>query len=262
VVDVEQWAEVRRMKRVEGLSAREISRRTGLARDTVGKLLGAEVPPRYSRARAGSILDPFKDWICEQLLGDPKVPSQRLRELAGEIGYVGGKSIFDAYVREVRPRFLVKRTFQRTVYRPAELIQCDLWEPSEHVPVGYGQTRRGWVVTTQSCWSRAFAGTLIFSKEAPDILAGLARSISRLGVRPEKLVWDRESAIAGRGKPSVPFLSFCGQLEVGSFLTLVMLRRRGSSSVSIGSFARISSRVGSSRTTWTSKTSWTGGLRR
>jgi transposase len=215
VVGVEQWAEVRRMKRVEGLSAREIGRRTGLARDTVSRLLAAEEPPRYSRAPAGSILDPFKDWVCQQLQADPKVPSQRLRELAGELGYVGGKTIFDAYVREVRPRFLVKRTFQRTVYRPAELIQCDLWEPSEHVPVGYGQTRRGWVVTCQSCWSRAFAGTVVFSKEAPDILAGLARNLTRLGVRAEKLVWDRESAIAGRGKPSEAFLSFCGQLEVG-----------------------------------------------
>jgi hypothetical protein len=46
-----------------------------------------------------------------------------------EIGYAGGKTIFDAYVREVRPRFLVKRTFQRAIYRPAELVQCDLWEP-------------------------------------------------------------------------------------------------------------------------------------
>jgi transposase len=215
VVGVEQWAEVRRMKRVEGLSAREIGRRTGLARDTVSRLLAAEEPPRYSRAPAASILDPFKDWVCQQLQADPKVPSQRLRELAAEIGYAGGKTIFDAYVREVRPRFLVKRTFQRTIYRPAELIQCDLWEPSRHVPVGYGQTRRGWVVTCQSCWSRAFAGTLVFSKEAPDILAGLARNLTRLGVRPEKLVWDRESAIAGRGKPSEAFLSFCGQLQVG-----------------------------------------------
>lgn len=215
MVGVEQWAEVRRMKRVEGLSVREIGRRTGLARDTVSRLLAADAPPRYSRAPAGSILDPFKGWVCQQLQADPKVPSQRLRELAVDIGYAGGKTIFDAYVREVRPRFLVKRTFQRTIYRPAELIQCDLWEPSEHVPVGYGQTRRGWVVTCQSCWSRAFAGTLVFSKEAPDILAGLARNLTRLGVRAEKLVWDRESAIAGRGKPSEAFLSFCGQLEVG-----------------------------------------------
>lgn len=139
MVGVEQWAEVRRMKRVEGLSAREISRRTGLARDTVGRLLAAKVPPRYSRAPAGSILDPFKDWICEQLQADSRVPSQRLRELAVEIGYAGGKTVFDAYVREVRPRFLVKRTFQRTIYRPAELIQCDLcrrrWETDPPSPV-------------------------------------------------------------------------------------------------------------------------------
>ena len=51
--------------------------------------------------------------------------SQRLRELAEEIGYRGGKTVFDDYVREMRPRFFAKRTFQRTIYRPAELIQCD-----------------------------------------------------------------------------------------------------------------------------------------
>lgn len=215
MVGVEQWAEVRRMRRVEGLSAREISRRTGLARDTVSRLLAAEKPPTYSRAPAGSILDPFKDWICEQLDEDARTPSQRLREMAEEIGYRGSKTIFDDYVREMRPRFLTKRTFQRTIYRPAELIQCDLWEPSRHVPVGWGQTRRGYVVTSQLCWSRAFAGTLIFSKQAPDILAGLARNLQRLGVRAEKLVWDRESAIAGKGKPTEAFLSFCGQLQVG-----------------------------------------------
>ncbi len=215
MVDVEQWAEVRRMKRVEGLSARKISERTGLARDTVAKLLAAEKPPRYERAPAGSILDSFKDWICEQLKAEPSVPAQRLREDAVELGYAGGRTIFDEYVREVRPRFEPTRTFQRTVYRPVELVQCDLWEPREHVPVGWGQTRRGYVVTSQSCWSRAFAGTLIFSKEAPDILWGLARNLQRLGVRPQKLVWDRESAIAGRGKPTESFLAFCGQLSVG-----------------------------------------------
>ncbi|MHB8533740.1 MAG: Mu transposase domain-containing protein, partial [Solirubrobacteraceae bacterium] len=33
--------------------------------------------------------------------------------------------------------------------------------------------------------------------------------------RADKLVWDRESAIAPGGKPSDPFLAFCGQLQVG-----------------------------------------------
>jgi transposase len=215
LVGVEQWAVVRRMHRVDGLSAREISRRTGLARDTVARLLAAGEPPRYQRQPTGSKLDPFRDWICEQLAADPKIQSQRLREMAGELGYEGGKSIFDDFVREVRPRFLRPRTFQRTIYRPGELVQCDLWEPAEPVPVGHGQRRRGWVVTCEVCWSRAIAGTLIFSKQAPDILWGLARNLQRLGALPEKLVWDREAAIAAGGRPTVEFASFCGQLAVG-----------------------------------------------
>jgi len=32
---------------------------------------------------------------------------------------------------------------------------------------------------------------------------------------PEKLVWDRESAIAAGGRPTEPFAAFCGQLPVG-----------------------------------------------
>jgi transposase len=215
VVGVERWAEIRRMHRVERLSIREISRRTGLHRDTVRRALAAETPPRYSRAPAVSMVDPFRDWICEQLRADPSIQSLRLREMATELGYVGGKTIFDDYVREVRPRFRVKRTFQRTSYRPGELVQCDLWEPRAPVPVGHGQIRRGWVVTAELCWSRVLAGALIFSKEAPDILWGVGRCLGRIGALPEKLVWDREGAIGGGGRPTDAFAAFCGQISVG-----------------------------------------------
>jgi transposase len=216
LVGVEQWAEIRRMHRVERLSIREISRRTGLHRKTVRRALSSDAPPRYVRAPVESKLDRFKDWICERLREDPAIQSLRLREMATELGYRGGKTIFDDYVREVRPRFVVKRTFQRTIYRPGELVQCDLWEPRDPVPVGHGQLRRGWVVTAELCWSRLIAGALIFSKEAPDVLWGVGRCLGRIGALPEKLVWDREGAIhAGGGRPTEEFAAFCGQLEVG-----------------------------------------------
>jgi transposase len=215
VLGVQQWAEVRRLVLVERRSRREVARLTGLARDTVAKAVASEMPPRYSRAPAGSKLDPFKDWICVQLREDPAIQAQRLRELAAELGYAGGKTIFDDYVREVRPRFRVRRTFQRTIYRPGELVQCDLFEPREPVPVGHGQTRRGWVVTAEACWSRVIAGALVFSKEAPDILWGVGRCVSRIGALPETLVWDREGAIAPAGRPTDEFAAFCGQLGVG-----------------------------------------------
>jgi hypothetical protein len=215
VVGVQQWAEIRRLVLVEGRSQREVAMLMGLARDTVAKAVRRETPPKSSRAPAGSKVDPFKDWICEQLQADPTIRSQRLREMASELGYAGGKTIFDQFVREVRPRYQVRRTFQRTVYRPGELVQCDLWEPREPVPVGHGQTRRGWVVTMELCWCRLVAGALIFSKEAPDILWGVGRCLSQIGALPEKLVWDREGAIAPGGRPSDEFAGFCGQLGVG-----------------------------------------------
>ena len=216
MVGVEQWAEIRRLVRVERRSQREAARLTGVARDTVARALARDAPPKYERPAVVSKVDPFKAWICEQLLADPTVQSLRIREMATELGYAGGKSIFDDYVREVRPRFLIKRTFQRTVYRPGELVQCDLWEPRELIAVGHGQQRRGWVVTAELCWSRLIAGSLVFSKEAPDILWGLGRCLERIGVLPEKLVWDREGAIhAGGGRPTDEFAGFCGQLGVG-----------------------------------------------
>jgi len=200
---------------VEGRSKRAISKVVGVYRDTVTRAIGSKAPPRYVRAPAGSKLDPFREWICEQLRADPSIQSLRLRELATELGYAGGKSIFDDYVREVRPRFQVRRTFQRTLYRPGELVQCDLWEPRELISVGRGQQRRGYVVTAELCWSRVIAGALVFSKEAPDILWGLGRCLERIGALPEKLVWDREAAIAGHGHPTTEFMAFCGQLGVG-----------------------------------------------
>jgi len=219
VVRVEQWAEIRRMHFVAALSIKEIHRRTGLHRKTIRRALRSDAPPRYSRVPAPSKLDPFKDEIHRLLKGDPKLPGQRVRELIEPLGYAGGKTIVDDYLREVRPLFAPPRTFQRTVYRPGEICQFDLWQPSEEIPVGFGQTRVGYVVIGALGYSRAGAGALIFSKEAPDVLWGISRCLWSLGALPNTLVWDREGALhAGGGRPTDVFAAFCGQLRTGWFL--------------------------------------------
>jgi transposase len=217
VVRVEQWAEIRRMHFVKGLSIKEIARRTGRDRNTIRKALRSERPPRYVRPPRHSKLGPFKEEIHRLLREEPRLPGVRLRELIGELGYEGGKTILDDYLREVRPLFLPRpRTFQRTSYRSGALCQFDLWEPSREIPVGSGQTRRGYVVVGCLPYSRVGAGTLVFSKEAPDLLHGIGDCLAKLGALPQTLVWDREGALhAGEGRPSEPFAAFCGQLGVG-----------------------------------------------
>ena len=72
MVDVRQWAEIRRMKEVEGLSIREIARRSGHDRNTVRRALRSEGPPSYQRPLRPSKLDPHRERIQELLRADPR----------------------------------------------------------------------------------------------------------------------------------------------------------------------------------------------
>src|SRR5579884_400758 len=204
------------MRFVEGLAIREIARRTGRDRKTVQRAVRSSEPPQYQRRAGGSKLDPVKEEIHRLLRADPRMPGTRIRELIGELGCGASKTLLNDYLAEVRPLYLPRRTYQRTVYRLGEICQFDLFEPREPVPVGYGQDRRAWVVVAALCFSRVMAGAVIFSKEAPDVLWGLGRCLWRLGGLPELLVTDREGCLhAGSGRPTEEFASFCGQLAMG-----------------------------------------------
>ena len=215
MVGVEEWAEVRRLHFVRGLSIREIHRRTGLHRDTIRRAIESEVPPRYERPAKGFKLDPFKEEIHRLLRTDSRLPGVRVRELLEPLGCEAGKTVVDDYLREVRPLFRTARTTQRTIYRPGEVCQFDVWALRDEVPVGHGQTRRSWVVVACLGYSRAGAGALVFSKETPELLAGIRRCLWQLGGLPDTLVWDRQAGIHGHdGRPSAEFAGFCGQLRV------------------------------------------------
>jgi transposase len=105
LLDVEGWAELRREHFVRSVSIRELVRRTGMSRNTIRAALRSTTAPKYDRAPTGSKLDPFKDEIHRLLKQEPRMPGQRIRELICELGFDGGKTIVDDYLREVRPLF-------------------------------------------------------------------------------------------------------------------------------------------------------------
>jgi transposase len=144
LLDVEGWAELRRDHFVRGVSIKELARRTGMSRNTIRAALRASAPPNYQRPPAPSKLDPFKDEVHRLLKADPLLTGQRIRELIAPLGYAGAKTILDDYLREVWPLFDPPRTYQRTIYRPGEICQFDVWEPKAEIPVGHGQTRKGY----------------------------------------------------------------------------------------------------------------------
>jgi hypothetical protein len=250
------------MKHVERLSQREIHRRPGLHRDTIRRALISPEPPSYGpRARRASKLDPFLAEIERLLDGDPTLSGVRIREEIEQCGYAGGKTILDDLLRELRPRFLAPRTFQRTSYRPGELLQFDLCEPRREISVGHGQSRRGFIVTAELPYSRAFAGALVFSKEWAYIAWGMNRCLRRLQALPKKLVWDREGAIhAGGGRrPRRSPPSAAGSASAGSFSIPATARPRVRSSAPTASCTATSRRAACSPTRSISSSSSTGG---
>ena len=68
---MEDWAEIRRLHRAEGMPIKAIARVMGCSRNTVRAALAADGPPRYSRAAAESIVDPFEPRIRELLQAYP-----------------------------------------------------------------------------------------------------------------------------------------------------------------------------------------------
>ncbi|MBB4928573.1 putative DNA-binding protein (UPF0251 family) [Kitasatospora kifunensis] len=60
-------AEIRRLHRAEGLSARAVARKLGVSRGTVARALATDRPPVYQRPLKGSAVDAVEPAIRELL---------------------------------------------------------------------------------------------------------------------------------------------------------------------------------------------------
>jgi transposase len=194
-LNVEDWAEIRRLHRAEGLPIKAIVRVLGVSRNTVRAALASDAPPKYERAPAGSAVDAVEPAIRELLRVYPQMPATVIAE---RIGWTRGITVLKDRVAVLRPAYLPPDPCSRTAYGPGEIAQCDLWFPEIEVPVGFGQSRTAKtlpVLTMVSAYSRWLCALLLPSRAAADLFAGWWALLSGLGGVPRTLVWDGEGAI-------------------------------------------------------------------
>jgi transposase len=206
VLIVEDWAEIRRLRKSEGVSISEIARVMGCARNTVKAALASDGPPRYERRPAGSVVDGFEPRIRELLQAVPTMPAT---VIADRLGWPYSIRTLSSRVAELRPVYLPPDPASRTAYAAGEIAQCDFWFPPIELPVGFGQVRTASqlpVLTMITGYARFASAVLVPTRGPEDLFAGWWRLLSRLGAVPRVLVWDGEGAV-GRWRARQPELT-------------------------------------------------------
>lgn len=216
MLSVEDWAEIRRLHRAEGVPIKQIARVLGVSRNTVRTALRRAEPPRYERVGQASIADEVEPRIRELLQVVPTMPATVIAE---RIGWTRSMTVLKKRVAELRPVYLPPDPASRTAYVAGEIAQCDLWFPPITLPVGFGQSRtaKQLPVLTMVCgYSRWAAAVLIPSRAAEDLFAGWWQLLGALGAVPRVLVWDGEGAVGrwrgGRSELTAECQGFRGTL--------------------------------------------------
>lgn len=206
---MEDWAEIRRLHRAEGVPIKEVARRLGVARNTVRAALTGEGPPRYQRPLKGSLVDAVEPAVRALLREYPTMPATVIAE---RIGWTHSITILKDRVRQVRPEYRGVDPVDRLVHEPGDTTQCDLWFPAGGVAVGHGQVALVPVLVMTWAYSRFITARMIPSRAGGDILAGMWALVSGVGAVTKRLWWDRESAIGGKGSVSADAAGFAGTL--------------------------------------------------
>ena len=224
MINVGMLGKIRRMHFRDGMSLREVARRTGLSRNTVrGWLRRAEVvEPKFALRRPVSKIDEWADLLGTWLRTDShrgrreRRTAKAMFEAIRALGYEGGYGRVSAFVRRWKleqadaPR---RSAFVPLAFALGEAFQFD-WS-CEYLFVG-GLRRRLEVAHTKLAASRAF-WLVAYPSQAHEMLFDAhTRAFGAFGGVPRRGIYDNmKTAVdqVGRGKErtvNARFQALCG----------------------------------------------------
>lgn len=134
MIDIETWAEARRLFYVEHQTINAITNALGIHHSTVKRAIGAERFVNHTILRKNADLERFNSVILDTLERVPRVRATRLLELLKERGFSGSVYQVRRYLRKVRPQ-RPSRVFTKLSFVAGEQAQCD-WASCGKISVG------------------------------------------------------------------------------------------------------------------------------
>ena len=204
---------IRRWHHRDGLAIREITRRTGLSRNTIRKYLAnGQVEPRYPARQSASKLDPYAETLTSWLKRESKRNRKRRRNLKQlyrdlvALGFDGSYDRVAAFARDwrrgerERANQAARGTYVPLIFAPGEAFQFDWSE--DWLKIG-NKTTKLQVAHIKLCHSRAFVLRAYLTQTHEMLFDAHNHAFRVLGGIPERGIYDNmKTAVdkVGRGK--------------------------------------------------------------
>ena len=185
--------EIRRLFFAEHWKVGTIAGQLNVHHDVVRRVLGLlpARPPSTSGPRPQR-LDPYREFIAQQLAQYPRLRSTRLYDMIHERGYAGGVRTLRRLIARIRP---VPRAevFLRLQLLPGEQAQID-WAHVGTIPVPGGE-RPLWVFLIVLAYSRALWAELVFELTADSLCRSLVRASTYFGGASRQWLFDNPKSV-------------------------------------------------------------------
>jgi transposase len=202
----------------QGLSVSAISERTGHDRKTVRKYIrqGLVAPKYKPRAPRQTVVEPFEAYLRERVAAWPELTGSRLLREIRELGYRGGKTTVNDFLREVRPppapNFEVR--FETPAGRQA---QVDFAEFRVEFAGEPGMERKVWLFAMVLGHSRYLWAQYVLHQDLPTVLRCHMEAFEHFGGAPREILYDRmKTAVLGEPDADKPIIYNAKLLALGA----------------------------------------------
>lgn len=215
----------------QGMSIRAIARTTGLSRVTVRRALAKPAPAPYApRPKRPSKIDPFVDYLRQQLEARPWVRATVLYRELVDRGFEGHYEMVKCWVREHRRADAARRAAAvRFETGPGVEAQFD-WKGHLTGIIDSDPALKVWIFRLVLAWSRHRFTFAVTSLKLPAVIADLVDTFDLIGGVPQRLVFDNFKAAVLRPRPHLvlhPFFAdFCRHYAVEPAPALVYSPQR------------------------------------
>lgn len=191
----------------EGVSMREIARRTGLSRNTVRKVLRGEHPMRMKPVERSSKLDPYKPRVRERYEAYG-LSAVRLIEEIRPLGYEGGIVTLRRYLKTLKaPAERMRKLTVRFETAPGKQAQVD-WSECGRFELG-GKKLTIYAFLMVLGFSRAMYVRFTTSMRMAELIACHQAAFAYLGGWPIEILYDNMKQVrVGPGKLNEAFMDF------------------------------------------------------